>query len=132
MRLSRRLPVLTTPVSPRTIAAVRLPSIFAFIGVLASAVVILVAAAPASAPEAQQDHRQPAVIRDASGEHAVKTTQEWAKRRDGILKGFQDVAGPLPDMKSLPPLDVKVTEQTKGDGYVRQSISYVSDGIQGR
>ncbi len=78
------------------------------------------------APE-RQDHRHPALLRDAGGEKPVESREAWSRRRAAILRGMQQAAGPLPDRSSLPALDVKVTDEVKCDGYVLQAITYVAD-----
>ncbi|CAA9398840.1 MAG: electron transport proteins [uncultured Phycisphaerae bacterium] len=57
----------------------------------------------------------------------VKTPADWPKRRGQIMTAMQQVMGPLPDRCALPPLDVTVLAEEKGDGFVRQTISYVSE-----
>jgi putative membrane-bound dehydrogenase-like protein len=71
------------------------------------------------------------VYTDGNGrEHAVTTPQDWAKRRKQILGGMQEAMGPLPDRSHLPALDVKVSEEVKGDAFVRQTISFVAEGTE--
>src|SRR5688500_17076728 len=73
----------------------------------------------------RQDHRRPAVLRDDFGaETPVSTPEQWARRRAGILEGMQQVMGKLPDRAQFPPLDVKLGEPTKADGYTRVPLTY--------
>ena len=72
------------------------------------------------------DHTRLLYYLDAAGdEQSVKTPADWASRRRDILAGMQEAMGPLPDRSHLPPLDVRVTEQVKGDGFTRLTISFV-------
>jgi predicted dienelactone hydrolase len=50
----------------------------------------------------------------------------WAASTLSILTAMQQVMGPLPDRSHLPPLDIKITETTQGDGYTRQTISFAN------
>src|SRR5439155_24257113 len=94
----------------------------------------LAGAAPIANPHstpAYPDHSHLLVYRDEKGaEHAVRTAEDWAQRRRHILAGMQEAMGPLPDRSHLPALDVKVTEEVKGDGFVRQTISFVAEGTE--
>jgi dienelactone hydrolase len=66
--------------------------------------------------------------RDARGiEHRVATPADWEKRRRHILANFEEVAGPLPPDPPKVPLEVKVREETRGDKYVRQSITFAGE-----
>jgi dienelactone hydrolase len=72
------------------------------------------------------DHTHLMNYLDAQGvEHPVKTPEDWAIRRKEILEGMQAAMGPLPDRSHLPPLDMKVTAEVKGEGFKRLTISYV-------
>jgi putative membrane-bound dehydrogenase-like protein len=73
----------------------------------------------------------PAVLLRAAGDHrhpTAATPQEWTARRAEILQAMQQVMGELPDRASLPPVDVKLGEETKGDGFTRISLTYNADG----
>src|SRR3954453_1569931 len=56
---------------------------------------------------------------DAGQERPVRTADDWARRRRDVLAGMQAAMGPLPDRGHLPPLDVRVTGEAKGDGFTR-------------
>ena len=74
------------------------------------------------------DHSRLMVYLDKDGvEHSVRTPRDWAIRRRHILKAMEEVMGPLPDRSKLPPLDVRVTEEFKGEGFVRQTITFVAE-----
>ena len=64
------------------------------------------------------NHRQLRVWRDAKGEHPVETPADWAKRREHILLGMQQAMGKLPDRSKLGPLDVQITEEMTGPGFI--------------
>ncbi len=64
-------------------------------------------------------------LRDDDGKpHPVKTSADWAKRRQHILAHIQAVMGPLPDAKTKVPLDVKVTDETKTEKFVRKRLTF--------
>lgn len=74
------------------------------------------------------DHSRLMVYHDAEGkEHPVRTAEDWAVRRRHILAGMQAAMGPLPSRSGLPPLDMRITERVEGDGFVRQTISFVAE-----
>ncbi|MED5381002.1 MAG: dipeptidyl aminopeptidase, partial [Verrucomicrobiota bacterium] len=74
------------------------------------------------------DHSRLLVYRGQSGgEHPVKTPADWAKRRQQIVEGMQQAMGPLPNRTVLPPLDMRVRDQTDGDGFTRLSIDFVTE-----
>ena len=58
---------------------------------------------------------------------AVKTVDDWMKRRMEILEGMQAVMGRLPGVEKRCPLDVKVEEDVDCGSYVRRSITYRSE-----
>jgi predicted dienelactone hydrolase len=65
------------------------------------------------------------VRREADGkEHALATTEDWARRRREILANMQLVMGPLPDDSRKVPLDVRVVEETRMGTYVRRRLSF--------
>jgi hypothetical protein len=57
----------------------------------------------------------------------VKTKSGWQKRRDEILRGFQEIAGPLPGRAKRCALDVRVEERTDCGTYERQLVTYQSE-----
>jgi len=57
----------------------------------------------------------------------VKTSDDWAKRRDEIVRGMEAVMGKLPGKEKRCPLDVKVEEEVDCGKYVRRLISYESE-----
>jgi acetyl esterase/lipase len=59
----------------------------------------------------------------------VRSPEDWALRRQQILKGMEQVMGELPDLAKLPPLDVKILDTFEGDGYTRLNLTYQSDEI---
>lgn len=60
-------------------------------------------------------------------ERAVRTPEEWRERRAGIVAGMESAMGRLPERDDLPPLDVRVGETVEGEGYVRQTLSFVAE-----
>ena len=68
------------------------------------------------------------IYRDARGEiRPVKSIDDWRQRRATVLKGMQQVMGPLPGKKKRCPLDVKVVKETDCGSYVRRLITYASE-----
>ncbi len=65
--------------------------------------------------------------RDADGSVGRATSvREWTSRRAEILRGMQDVMGPLPPRPDAPPPFVVVSEVDCGT-YVRRAITYEAD-----
>ncbi len=54
----------------------------------------------------------------------VLSPEDWKKRRKQILEGMQLAMGHLPDRHDLVDLDVKIIDEIKGKGFVRQSITF--------
>ncbi|MCD6598349.1 MAG: alpha/beta fold hydrolase [Bacteroidales bacterium] len=57
----------------------------------------------------------------------VLNPDDWYKRREQILAGMQLAMGNLPDRHNLVDLDVKIVSETKGEGYIRQIITFTSE-----
>src|SRR3712207_1001482 len=85
------------------------------------------AGAPADAPAYRDHSRLLGVIDDAGRERPVETKEDWDLRRQHILAGMQQAMGKLPDRSNLPPLDVRVTAESKGDGFTQLTLSYVAE-----
>ena len=63
---------------------------------------------------------------DPSGrEHEVRMLADWERRRQDILRGMQAAMGPLPDRSHLPALDVKIVDESRLDGLIRRTITFV-------
>jgi dienelactone hydrolase len=62
----------------------------------------------------------------------VKTAADWKLRRESILKGMEEVMGPVRErladerLRKLP-LDLRVEEETPAGTYVRKRISFASE-----
>ena len=56
----------------------------------------------------------------------VLTPADWHKRRKQIIEGMQLAMGKLPDRHDFIDLDVKIVSETKGEGYIRQTINFAS------
>ncbi len=81
-----------------------------------------------SAPAAELDHSELLTYQDANGEtRPVKSAKDWAKRREQILAGMQEAMGKLPDRSHLPAFDAKVLARQTGNGFERQTISFVAE-----
>src|SRR5688572_24863202 len=64
-----------------------------------------------------------------TGEQRIDNAEVWAGRRDMILQGAQQVMGKFPDRATLPPLDVKLGQESKSNGYTKITLTYNADGI---
>ena len=68
------------------------------------------------------------VYRDARGAaKPVRNVEDWGRRRDDILRGMQEIMGPLPGAEKRCPLDMRVEEEADAGTYVRRLISYASE-----
>jgi dienelactone hydrolase len=68
------------------------------------------------------------VYHDKNGEpKRVSSRAEWQKRRAEILRGMQQIMGPLPGNEKRCPLDARTEEEVDSGSYVRRLISYASE-----
>lgn len=58
---------------------------------------------------------------------AVKSPEDWTKRRAEILRGMESVMGKLPAGSKLCPLDPKTEEEVDCGTYLRRLITYASE-----
>ncbi len=110
-----------------TIPRTRRRGLLAFL--TASVVFGAVARSTGAPPDpAYPDHSNVMVYRDARGEERpVRTRHDWSVRSRHILAGLQDAMGPLPTRDRLPPLDVKVVEESKGENYRRLTLTFAAE-----
>ncbi len=60
----------------------------------------------------------------ATGERRpVRSEADWLRRRAHIISHMESVMGPFPS-GPRPPLNVKVLDESRGDGYLLRSITY--------
>src|SRR5437870_5614894 len=57
----------------------------------------------------------------------VKTKSDWQKRRAEIVRGMQEIMGPLPAEERRCPLAVKVEQEVDCGAYLRRLITYSSE-----
>jgi dienelactone hydrolase len=57
----------------------------------------------------------------------VKSKSDWQKRRTEIVRGFEQIAGPLPGRDKRCALEVRVEEKTDCGTYERRLITYASE-----
>ena len=57
----------------------------------------------------------------------VRSIDDWKKRRAEILRGFEEVAGPLPGAGKRVPLDLRIEEEADFKTYVRRRITYTAE-----
>ncbi|MBI4906095.1 MAG: prolyl oligopeptidase family serine peptidase [Acidobacteria bacterium] len=68
------------------------------------------------------------LYRDSNGRaRQVRTTREWLRRRDEILRGMQSVMGPLPGNQKRCPLEPRVEEEIDAGTHIRRLISYAAE-----
>jgi acetyl esterase/lipase len=63
---------------------------------------------------------------------AIRTPQDWQRRRRHIVSGMEEVMGPLPKPQRPVPLDVVVLEEHRDEYFVRRKLSYHTDHPQKR
>lgn len=99
---------------------------------VAACATLLVAGFELHAASADWETRLPRtnllVFHHSSGKDApVTSATDWAKRRAEILRGMQQVMGPLPGMEKRCPLDPQVVEEADCGDYVRRLITYAAE-----
>jgi len=68
------------------------------------------------------------VYRNAQGHLLpVKSIRDWQQRRAEILRGAQQIMGPLPGKEKRCPLAVKVEEEVDCGDYVRRFLNYAAE-----
>ena len=58
---------------------------------------------------------------------AVKTPEDWAKRRAEIVRGMESVMGQLPGDRKRCPLDMKTENEEDCGKFVRRLVTYASE-----
>ena len=77
------------------------------------------------APPFYADKAHLLVYQDGSGaSQPIKSSADWAKRREHVLANMQRVMGPLPPPARKVPLDVKVLEEVALAKVVRKKITF--------
>jgi hypothetical protein len=61
------------------------------------------------------------------GPAPVRTTDDWARRREEVLAGMQAVMGRLPGDEKQCPLDMRVEEEADCGTYLRRLVTYASE-----
>jgi dienelactone hydrolase len=83
---------------------------------------------PTVSAEDRLDRNNLLLFHDAKG--AVKqgkTISDWKKRRAEILRGMQEIMGPLPGREKNCGLDMTIEEETDCGSYIRRSITYSAE-----
>jgi len=57
----------------------------------------------------------------------VKSKSDWRKRRTEILRGMEEIMGPLPGQEKRCPLEMKIEEDTDCGAYLRRFITYAAE-----
>lgn len=88
---------------------------------------LLLAPAAALAPR-RLDRNNLLLYRNGRGRvETARSPQEWRHRRREILRGMQEVMGPLPGSEKDCPLDMRVEEEADVGSYVRRLITYAAE-----
>lgn len=68
------------------------------------------------------------IYRDAKGQvRPVKSRADWQKRRVEILRGMQEIMGPLPDKPRRKPPEVRIEDETDCGSYLRRFVTHESE-----
>ena len=57
----------------------------------------------------------------------VKSKADWQRRRAEIVRGMEEIMGPLPGRDKRCALDLRVEQETDGGSYVRRLITYAAE-----
>ncbi len=96
--------------------------------ILIAAAITLSSSLTTAGEPARLDRNNLLQYRDASGKiQPARTPTDWQHRRADILRGMQEVMGPLPSHERRVPLKVKVEEEADAAKYTRQLITYQSE-----
>ncbi len=75
-----------------------------------------------------EDRKRLLIVREADGtESAVKTIEDWERRRTHIVAHLETAMGPLPGEKWRVPLDVHIDASADAGKYVRHHLTYAAD-----
>jgi dienelactone hydrolase len=85
---------------------------------------ILIVSLSLSAAPAYPDRKNLLVVRDGDTEKPIRTTADWARRREHILANVQEVMGPLPPESEKVPLEWKVESESMEIHFIRKKVSY--------
>src|SRR5947207_3480217 len=90
----------------------------------AVAALVASALAAADADPVPADRTNLLTYRDGGGKAVpVRTADDWAKRRAGILAAMREVMGPLPGDERRVPLDPQTVEEVAAERYVRRKVT---------
>ncbi len=92
--------------------------------------VALMSGAPCSAEEsvkplAQQDLKW--FPNEAGKSLPIRSADDWERRREAILAGFEKAAGELPSREKLPAFELRVHEEVVEPKFVKRRISFVAE-----
>ncbi len=92
-------------------------------------VLLTLSCAPLDAQQTMRlDRNDLLAYRAADGSvRPVTSVSDWRLRREEIVRGMQEVMGPLPTEQEPVPLDVQLVEEADVGSYVRRLITYQSD-----
>lgn len=70
-------------------------------------------------------HDRLMVYQDADGKlQPVRTVADWERRRAAILLGMQEAMGPLPERDPGAPLEMRIVDEIKGEGFRRDTLTF--------
>src|SRR5438270_911849 len=94
------------------------------------AVTLMVAAGPPEVPVGAPRLPRDNLMVYRGSDHqavAVRSLDDWQKRRDEIIAGMQAVMGKLPGAEKRCPLDMQVDEEVDCGSHVRRLVTYASE-----
>src|ERR1051325_2549093 len=88
----------------------------------------VVARADSPAPATRLPRTNLLVYHDRQGQVVpVRTRTDWQKRRAEVLRGMEEIMGPLPGKSKRCPLAMQMEEEKDCGDYVRRLITYASE-----
>lgn len=83
----------------------------------------------ASVPGAERLERDRLLtFRAPGGEvRAVESPADWQLRRAEIVRGMEEIMGPLPGPEKRGPLEVRVERETDAGAFIRREITYLAE-----
>jgi dienelactone hydrolase len=88
----------------------------------------VVARADSPAPPTRLPRTNLLVYHDRHGQAvAARTERDWQKRRAEVLRGMEEIMGPLPGKSKRCPLAMQIEQEKDCGDYVRRLITYASE-----
>jgi dienelactone hydrolase len=94
-------------------------------------IAVLISQQVAESAPTHSDHQDLSYYLDGHGTRVPsRTVADWQHRREHILAGMQEVMGALPHPANAVPLEMRVIEEHRDEGYIRRKIAYHTDDSQ--